>query len=101
MATPTTRTTPVETSTADKFDRIWAAMSEADRQVILGHSRPLLTPEDKVRLARVARALRQTMQAKSESTAQFRAQTKVQSKAQAGAGRIRVDRLRRQIGTTR
>lgn len=43
-------------STADNFDRVWAAMPTADRLVLLGHSRDHLTAAEKVKLAHVARA---------------------------------------------
>ena len=53
-------------STADKFDRVWASLSSADRIVLLGHDRPDLTAADKVRLAAVAlrssRSIRQGRQ---------------------------------------
>jgi len=39
---------------ADKFDRIWASVSSADRHVLLGHDDDVLTPADKIRLARLA-----------------------------------------------
>ena len=42
---------------ADKFDRVWASLPSADRIVLLGHDRPDLTPEDKVKLAAVAQKL--------------------------------------------
>ena len=42
---------------ADKFDRVWASLPSADRVVLLGHDRPDLSPEDKVKLAAVARSL--------------------------------------------
>lgn len=44
-------------ATPDKFDRVWASLPSADRIVLLGHDRPELTPEDKVKLAAVARNL--------------------------------------------
>ena len=44
------QTTP---STADTLDRIWAALSSADRHVLLGHDDDALTSTEKVRLARV------------------------------------------------
>lgn len=53
MGTITQPTAP----TADKFDRVWASLSSADRIVLLGHDRPDLTTADKVRLAAVAQRL--------------------------------------------
>ena len=44
--------------TADQFDRIWASLSDADRIVLLGHTHPVLTTADKVRLAAIARRAR-------------------------------------------
>lgn len=45
------------TSTAaDRFDTFWAQASDADRLVLLGHTRPVLDADDKVRLAARARA---------------------------------------------
>ena len=41
-------------TTADKFERVWASLSDADRTVLLGHTRPNLTTADKVRLAAAA-----------------------------------------------
>jgi len=41
-------------TTADKFERVWASLSDADRMVLLGHTRPNLTTADKVRLAAAA-----------------------------------------------
>ena len=52
-------TTTQRTASADKFDRVWASLSSADRIVLLGHDRPELTVAEKVRLAAVARNLRQ------------------------------------------
>jgi len=43
---------------ADQFDRIWASLSDADRIVLLGHTHPVLTTADKVRLAAIARRAR-------------------------------------------
>jgi len=45
-------------TTADQFDRIWASLSDADRIVLLGHTHPVLTTADKVRLAAIARRAR-------------------------------------------
>ena len=42
---------------ADKFDRVWATLPAGDRLVLLGHDRDELTPDDKQRLAAVARGV--------------------------------------------
>lgn len=43
------------TQPADKLDRIWSQLSDADRQVLLGHTHPSLNAIDKVELARAIR----------------------------------------------
>jgi len=53
------------TSPADKFDRIWASMSSADRLVLLGHDRDALTVADKIRLAAISRRLGQRARART------------------------------------
>jgi hypothetical protein len=53
--------TQLPAAAADKFDRVWASLPSADRVVLLGHDRPDLTPEDKVKLAAVAQALSRSM----------------------------------------
>lgn len=40
----------------NNLDAVWAGLSTADRIVLLGHDRVLLTDEDKIRLAAVAAA---------------------------------------------
>jgi len=42
---------------ADKFERVWAALSSGDRVVLLGHDDDTLTVADKVRLAAISRRL--------------------------------------------
>lgn len=42
------------------LDEVWASLSDGDKQVLLGHSRPTLSGTEKARLASVARAQRQT-----------------------------------------
>ena len=46
-----------QTGRADTFDQVWSTLSAADKQVLLGHTNPVLTPQDKVRLAKTARSL--------------------------------------------
>lgn len=53
----TTPTTTIRTGAADKFDQVWARTSDADKQVLLGHTNPVLTAADKIRLAKKAGAL--------------------------------------------
>lgn len=56
-------TAMTEETNADKFDRVWASLSDADRLVLLGHTGPTLSFADKIRLAAAAKrhgqALRQ------------------------------------------
>lgn len=40
----------------NNLDAVWAGLSTADRIVLLGHDRALLSDEDKARLAAVAAA---------------------------------------------
>lgn len=57
MATNTQHeTTSTTTNAADKFDVFWARASDADRHALLGHTDPVLSAADKVRLAKRARA---------------------------------------------
>lgn len=47
----------------DKFEQIWAAMSGADRQVLLGHDRDEITAAEKLRLGALAAACRKAQRA--------------------------------------
>lgn len=40
----------------NNLDAVWAGLSTADRIVLLGHDNPLLSDEDKTRLATLAAA---------------------------------------------
>ena len=60
MGTTTQYTPSPSSRAADRFDRVWASLSDADRFVLLGHNRPNLTTADKVRLAAAARRARRT-----------------------------------------
>lgn len=58
MGTITQHTAVPDHRAADKFDRVWASLPDADRMVLLGHTHPNLTTADKVRLAAAARRAR-------------------------------------------
>ncbi len=58
MGTTTQHLPLPDSRAADKFDQVWASLSDADRVVLLGHTHPNLTTADKVRLAAAARRAR-------------------------------------------
>lgn len=53
---PVTSAVPVA-APSGRLDRIWAGLSTADRHVLLGHDREVLSAADRVRLSRVVAAL--------------------------------------------
>ena len=64
--------TQLPAATPDKFERVWASLPSADRIVLLGHDLPELTPEDKVKLAAVARNLSRSIRDGRRLTARRR-----------------------------
>ena len=64
--------TQLPAATPDKFERVWASLPSADRLVLLGHDRPELTPEDKLKLAAVARNLSRSIRNGRRLTARRR-----------------------------
>lgn len=64
--------TQLPAATPDKFERVWASLPRADRIVLLGHDRPELTAEDKVKLAAVARNLSRSIRDGRRLSAQRR-----------------------------
>lgn len=61
-------TNTASTTTVDKFERVWASLSGADRIALLGHDRDTLTVADKIRLAAISRRVRQRARLRTHRT---------------------------------